>query len=107
MLGDEPIESADLATERRHESRRAEEDETHYSVTLPVNGEPVHLRVPGDDVQEVIQTVLTWLETVDDPDIGDGDWRTVDVDERGQRTTLTFRASWVSSFTITKKEYDR
>lgn len=99
LLNVDPPESAELRGLRGGPSRKHDE----YAVTLSGSAEGITLYVAGDDERDVVETVKQYLDVTDDPEIGDGDWRTVDANFQGQDVVFTYRASWVSGFAVAKR----
>lgn len=96
----DPFESANLHARRLREPLT----ENEYAVTMVAGGHEVTLHVEGTSEEDVAETVKMWLDTTDDPAIGDGDWRTTDANFQGQRVQATFRASWVAGFVVAVKK---
>jgi len=100
IVADDPTEHASIVAQRR----AGPLDEDEYSVSFSIGGfTDIGLAVPGRSVADVSATFRVWLDTVNDSEIGEGDWRTVDAMVDGSHQSITFRGSWVAAFTVFHK----
>lgn len=67
-------------------------------VQIPGYGE-VAIDVPGKNADDARDTLIEWLQGEE----GDSEWRTLHAVIDGQSKDITFRASWVSGFGISRK----
>jgi hypothetical protein len=82
---------------RRDDGLKMRRDEPVVTIKALISGYgEVAIDVPADDDDEAIAVFIEYLA----PSEGESDWRTISAVIDGSHKRITFRASWVSGFSI-------
>lgn len=84
---------------RQQPGLRMKQDPTvTVKMQIPGYGE-VAIDVPGANADDARDTLKEWIKGEE----GDDEWRTVHAVIDGQAKDITFRASWVAGFSISRR----
>jgi len=100
LAGNEPIESAEIAAQRRRGDALVDERTHMRKVTVYAAGHNVGMWFPGTDLWEVNKVVKAWIEVGDDDDGPGEEFSSRIVEIEGREVLLSFRRSWVAGYHI-------